>query len=148
MHLVFGSIQQQNVCIQSMGVVYKRRPCVMPMPMPMPMLTPTSTPRILHARFVQRAITQGTMAVRREPPAWYTNAPSPRPCLEPLLSKQLVCVETVLTDDKKVWDNVKDAKLKSPDYKGMTAEEAMAVCMYVGWCDVYDCVRCVGRCGG
>eukprot|EP00752_Nemacystus_decipiens_P011163 g9918.t2 len=38
---------------------------------------------------------------------------------------KLVCLETVLTDDKKVWDNVKDAKLKSPDYKGMTAEEAM-----------------------
>ncbi|CAN0526699.1 unnamed protein product, partial [Scytosiphon promiscuus] len=40
---------------------------------------------------------------------------------------QLVCVETVLTDEKKVWDNVKEAKLKSPDYEGMTPEEAMDV---------------------
>ncbi|CBJ29032.1 conserved unknown protein [Ectocarpus siliculosus] len=38
---------------------------------------------------------------------------------------KLVCVETVLTDEKKVWDNVKEAKLKSPDYTGMTPEEAM-----------------------
>lgn len=38
-----------------------------------------------------------------------------------------MCVETVLTDETKVWDNVKDAKLKSPDYKGMTPEEAMEV---------------------
>lgn len=38
-----------------------------------------------------------------------------------------MCVETVLTDEKKVWDNVKEAKLKSPDYKGMTPEEAMEV---------------------
>ncbi|CAM9161242.1 unnamed protein product [Scytosiphon promiscuus] len=38
---------------------------------------------------------------------------------------KLVCVETVLTDEKKVWDNVKEAKLKSPDYEGMTPEEAM-----------------------
>lgn len=44
--------------------------------------------------------------------------------------QQLVCVETVLTDEKKVWDNVKDAKLKSPDYKGMTAEEAMEVTVF------------------
>eukprot|EP00904_Undaria_pinnatifida_P009859 jgi/Undpi1/6002/HiC_scaffold_2.g01276.m1 len=39
---------------------------------------------------------------------------------------KLVCIETVLTDEKKVWENVKDAKLKSPDYKNMTADEAMA----------------------
>lgn len=38
-----------------------------------------------------------------------------------------MCVETVLTDEKKVWDNVKDAKLNSPDFKGMTPEEAMEV---------------------
>ncbi|CAM9235594.1 unnamed protein product [Ascophyllum nodosum] len=38
---------------------------------------------------------------------------------------KLVCVETVLTDDKKVWENVKEAKLNSPDYKGMAPEEIM-----------------------
>lgn len=38
-----------------------------------------------------------------------------------------MCIETVLTDEKKVWDNVKDAKLNSPDFKGMTPEEAMEV---------------------
>lgn len=41
-----------------------------------------------------------------------------------------MCVETVLTDDKKVWENVKQAKLKSPDYEGMSPEEAMEVCVF------------------
>lgn len=50
-------------------------------------------------------------------------------------------METVLTDDKKVWDNVKDAKLKSPDYKGMTAEEAMEVCTYLHLCIVSNILR-------
>lgn len=45
-----------------------------------------------------------------------------------------MCVETVLTDDKKVWENVKDAKLKSPDYKGMTPEEAMEVIVFTVFC--------------
>lgn len=45
-----------------------------------------------------------------------------------------MCVETVLTDDKKVWENVKDAKLKSPDYKGMTPEEAMEVTVFAVFC--------------
>lgn len=43
-------------------------------------------------------------------------------------AKKMVCVETVLTDEEKVWENVKDAKLKSPDYKDMTPDEAMKVC--------------------
>ncbi len=47
--------------------------------------------------------------------------------IQPPSILQLVCVETVLTDEKKVWDNVKDAKLNSPDFKGMTPEEAMEV---------------------
>ncbi|CAM9920885.1 unnamed protein product, partial [Choristocarpus tenellus] len=37
----------------------------------------------------------------------------------------LVFLETVLTDDDKVWENVKEAKMKSPDYKGVQEDEAM-----------------------
>lgn len=68
-------------------------------------------------------------------------------CLCPGLSVvvlQLVCVETVLTDEQKVWENVKDAKLKSPDYKNMTPDEAMEV----GWdatlfvCSEYQASSC------
>lgn len=47
-------------------------------------------------------------------------------CTQSLVVK-IVCVETVLTDDQKVWENVKDAKLNSPDYKGMAPEEVMEV---------------------
>ncbi|CAN0370053.1 unnamed protein product, partial [Discosporangium mesarthrocarpum] len=38
---------------------------------------------------------------------------------------QLVFVETVLTDDMQVWENVRGSKLKSPDYRGMDPVEAM-----------------------
>ncbi|CAM9896186.1 unnamed protein product, partial [Phaeothamnion confervicola] len=39
---------------------------------------------------------------------------------------QLVFLETMLTDDAQVWKNVRDAKLKSPDYAGMDPDAAMA----------------------
>ncbi|KAA0169694.1 hypothetical protein FNF27_06875 [Cafeteria roenbergensis] len=53
------------------------------------------------------------------------SATSDTPCADPESRCQLVFIESICTDEEMIRANVRETKLKSPDYKDMTEQEAV-----------------------